>query len=348
MVEPQCNDLVSPKADARRKIIRELLTPYTTGKRDRTVIAHYARIAPGPDGLIHTEPNFIGTSTCRWSSSEYKFGKEAATNLQNLTKKVAEYDRLYRLRDCLVAPDGYWLWASDYVGAEALLAAGYQGDWKFFDILMAGRNVHAWHASLVWGFPENEVKKLHKAHYVVAKNIGYGGQYKASLWKLLETVNANAEQLGRRFTEKEVSEWYAKIAALHPWEKWWAATVQELIDNMGSTRNCFGFRRTFFIPDEEKQLKEALANYPQSTVAWLIDEALWEINETLDVEGRFEIRMQIHDEILGIVRKDLLDQYMPQVMEIMERPFMLNGREIHIPADVSYGPNWGNMKKWKR
>jgi uracil-DNA glycosylase family 4 len=345
---------------ARKSWTYLLLSPYARAKRDRTIITAYERIRPGADGRIHTRLDPIGTSTGRYASREYDVGDDdESTNMQNLTKKVAKYDPLYNARECIVAPPGWLLWAIDYSGAEALLAAAYQGDWWMYEKLLAGYDVHRWTMGLFFGLipdgltPDEQVEwcaaNLEKGDVRrnIAKNVRYAYQYKAGVWKLTETVNREVESLGiKPLTQREIEKYRNILLQVHPTAAWWAAEETNLLQE-GYTRNCLGFKRTFYYPDFEKRLKEALANYPQSTVASLITDAMIEVDRTLDELNRFEMRLQVHDEIMGLVREDLAHKYLPQVKAIMERPFRCNGRDIHIPADVSVGKNWGKMEEWK-
>jgi len=332
---------------ARKLQILEILEPYMVAKRDRTVIGHYERIEPGPDGRVRTEPNPIGTSTGRFSSSESPLDPYS-TNLQNLNKKVAQIDPVYAIRDCIIPDPGYVLWAADYAGAEALLAAAYQQDWEMYQMLLDGKDVHTWHASIFFDMPEEQVGKG-TIYRQIAKNIGYGGQYKASIWKLTETINREAEHTGVRVTQAQVETAYTRWLQLHPVEEWWENTRQELnTPPKNSLRNCFGFRRRFFAPDPEKRLKEGLAFYPQSTVASCIKRAMVRVDEELDDGQEIMQIMQIHDEIFGQVKENKVDKYMPEIVKILEEPFEIHGKEVWIPADASLGMSWGSMRAWQK
>jgi DNA polymerase-1 len=329
--------------ERKRAFVHQLLDTYFVAKRDWTIAGHYERVKPGPDGRVRTELNPIGTSRGRYSSSE-TISDEYSTNLQNLSKKVAKIDPLYAIRECIIPDPGMRLWAADYSGAEALLAAYYQEDWKFAQMMLDGQDVHIWAASHFFGVPEDQFSKEDVRRHI-AKNLNFASQYKASPWKITETINREAEHTGIRMTQAQVEVLRIKLLQIRPLERWWFKVEDELRRNNNTLTNALGFTCTFHYPDPEKRLKEALAFYPQSTVASLIDTAMERTMDELDQPGRFEVLLQVHDEIFGQVRQDLVPHYAPRIAEILEERFEVNGREVFVPADFSVGENWGTMKE---
>jgi DNA polymerase I-like protein with 3'-5' exonuclease and polymerase domains len=102
---------------------------------------------------------------------------------------------------------------------------------------------------------------------------------------------------------------------------------------------------------EDDVQREALAQTQQSTVAWMLNLAMWRVWYELD--GRLHIGSpprpgdrnrvwllgQIHDALLGQVRPGDLDT-LRRVREIMECPILIHGHAVRIRTEIAVGPSW--------
>ena len=330
----------------RKEIARTLIEPLLKAKRDHSLVKIYDRIAPGPNGRSHTTLS-PDTSTFRFSSGESDLFPNS-TNWQNIPKKVTALDPLYKARDCVIADEGHTLIAVDYSGAEAVLAAAYSRDWEFLDKLLAGADVHAEHAQLFnnvskedWdargGKSDPQLGSLRN----VAKNVTYASLYMASPFRITETINKDSHITGIRITQDEVIQARNVLLQLHPLERWWEETRLELEQTGGVTRNCFGYRRVFRDPDSHGRLKDALSNYPQSTVAWLMNQTILTLEHT-PFPG--ELLLQIHDELFFQCPTHQTEELRAIVSPLMLQPFTIKGRELYIPIEWKAGERWGIMK----
>lgn len=327
--------------DRRKAIVRDVVSPIVQAKRDRTIKSFYERVAPGPDGKIHTglSPD---TASGRLSSGEVLLF-DASTNLQNQPKKVAKLDLLYHVRDLFIPDPGMVLVAGDYSGAEAVLVAAYMQDWTFYKKLIDGADVHAEHGRLAYGTEYDNPTKTDLLRQVV-KNVTYASFYYAKVPRLQQTVNQDIEHLGIYLSQAQVADIRAVILQEHPIEVWWEDTKRLLEKSAGILRNCFGYCRTFRAVDPDKRLKEALSFFPQSTVAWLMNDALPQLHH-LNQPGKLELLLQIHDEALFQCRPELIDHLLQQATPILEKPFIIHEHQVHIPVEWAQGENWGSMKK---
>jgi len=320
----------------RRAVACGVIEPILTGLRDRKVAGTYKRLAPGMDERIHT---FLSpdTASFRFSSSDSPLYPNS-TNLQNLEKKVSKLDQLYRVRDIIMPAPGMVFLAGDYSGAEAIGCAAYSRDWTYLDKLLAGLDTHTELAIAFWG----ECDPLKRD---VAKTIKYASSYVAKVMTVTTNLNKEADQLGRYFTQEEVHGYLQTLYTLHPLQRWWREVRDELEKHDGAIRNCFGYRRTFHDPNPDNRLKDACSFLPQSTVAWLMNRAIALIFRHVDKPGARELLHQIHDELLFQCYEDEIPFIVQTATPILELPFKVHGRELHIPVEWKWSrTSWGEMK----
>lgn len=325
----------------RRAVTRAVIEPILTAKRDEKLAGDYKRMAPDPNGFVHTLllPN---TASFRLSSGGSLVFPNS-TNMQNLAKKVAKYDKLYRIRDIVRADPGMTLVCVDYKGAEALLVGAYSQDWGYVDKLLAGADTHRELASLFFDKAQADVSEVERA---IAKTLTYASFYMASVPTLTIHMNKDAHRTGVTLTQREVEQYRGIILQEHPLEAWWERTKRELARTGGILRNALGYRRIFHAPDEHKRCKDGLSFYPQSTVACLMNEAWSEIADRVVLIGNRELRHQIHDEIMMQARPDEVPDLVRTVRPLLERTFTVHERSIYIPTEWKVGEVWGTMEAY--
>jgi DNA polymerase I len=334
---------------ARKALVHAIVEPYLTAKKDQTILSQYERVAPGPDGRIRTVLSPVVTETGRLASGE-SFVDAASTNLQNLSKKEAMKDPLYRVRDCFIPDPGMVLLAIDYEKAEAFVASFESEDWFFYEALHTGKDVHKWLAALAYhGGNEKSVTKMQRQN---CKNCYYASLYRAGVSKITRTINQDAGPTGDRITEAEVAKIHAIIMKETKLQSWWDKVWVELMDPTlyGGERwleNCLGFRRMFYNPNTYQCHTEAINFFPQSTVATRMDQVIIESLDTTEEPGQCELLLQVHDELLWQVRADRAMEFAERHHAMFVRPFQSRGRSVFIPAAVSLGPRWGQLEEVK-
>jgi len=332
---------------ANREVAASVAGPVLVGLRDRKVAGSYARLTPGPDGRIRTLLS-ENTASGRLSSGESPLFKDS-TNLQNAEKKVAKLDPLYNTRDVIIADPGMVLLAGDYVGAEAFGVAAYSKDWAYLEKLYSGVDTHTELAKFFWGdLFEKATATERKLFRDIAKTIKYASSYVAKARTVCINLNKESDRLGRKFTELEVAGYLQKLYTIHPLQEWWESIRIELKRNDNVLRNCFGYRRKFHDPEPDNRLKDGSNFFPQSTVAWLMNDSLPKLYTRLHKPGVRQLLHQVHDEALWQCKPDEIPTIVKVSQEIMQRPFKVNGRELYIPVDFKMGDNWGaGMKEVK-
>lgn len=127
-----------------------------------------------------------------------------------------------------------------------------------------------------------------------------------------------------------------------------------LVGPLGNTRRFLG--RLW----EDDVQREGLAQIQQSTVAWMLNLAMWriwyEMDRRLNISSpprpsdpcRVWLLGQIHDALLGL-RRVGDDDAMRRVVGIMECPVLIGERPVRIGAEVLIGTSWrkDDMRKLK-
>jgi len=334
------------KRTERKAVVRSILTPYLTAKKDRTIESQYKRIAPAPDGVVRTVLSPVVTETGRLASGE-SFLDRFSTNLQNLSKKESYKDELYRVRDCFVSANGMSFVALDLDKAEAVIVAFESEDWAFYEALIRGEDIHTVLAAD--SFHGGNQKSVSKHERQICKNVTYASLYMAGIARITRTINADSDALGVKLTESQVEVVYKALLSAHPLEQWWANVWTELLDPdlYGGYRwleNALGFRRMFYNPDDHKLHKEAVNFPPQSTVAGVIDNAMIQAWEKWDEPGTCELLHQVHDELIFQVADDKLSLVVPELIALMETPFEARGREVYMPSGAVVGKRWDTFR----
>ena len=137
-----------------------------------------------------------------------------------------------------------------------------------------------------------------------------------------------------------------KIKGAFPGIRVWHNTIQQELIEKGSLTTPMGRRRHFWDRlKDASTLRAAIAFVPQSTIGDLLNLGLCRVYDELQEAG-VEILGQVHDAILGQCDKDKVNDLMPQVLERMHNPLMVNGRKMLIPSSVEVGDNWKDLKTW--
>lgn len=282
------------------------------------------------EGRLHTTFSQTGAATGRMSSRD--------PGLQNIPVKT-ELGR--RIRRGFVAPEGKVLLACDYSQIELRLAAMLSGDEKLTDIFVRGEDVHAAVASQVFGVPQSDVTKEMRRR---AKVINFGILYGMG-------VNALRENLGT--DRKEAQEFYTKYFETFSTLARYLEKTKETAARLGYTTTYFGRKRYFPgmkspLPFIRASAERMAINAPlQGTQADIIKIAMSRIHAIFEKKyaGRAALVLQIHDELIVELDKDLLKEVSVELKSAMENVLTraeTNGIPILVSAEA--GPNWAELE----
>lgn len=284
-------------------------------------------------GRLHTTFIQAGTTTGRMASRD--------PNLQNIPNKT---DIGREIREGFVATQGFKLVSFDYSQIELRIAAFLSNDKKLIEIFKAGADVHTAVASRVFNVPLDEVNKEMRRR---AKAINFGVMYGMG-------VNALRQQLGtdRKEAQKFYENYFQTFSGLAKYLDETRAAAARL----GYTETYFGRRRYFEGIESKISFVRAAAermaiNAPiQGTEADIIKLAMVRVDEFLrkeKIDKKVFLLLQVHDELVYEIEKDLVEKVALHIKEIMENVLSLSETKgVPIVADVSIGDNWGMMKKF--
>ena len=277
------------------------------------------------ESRVHTTFNAAATATGRLSSVN--------PNLQNIPIRT-ELGR--EIRAAFVSAPGFRLLSADYSQIELRLMAHYSQDPLLLDAYRNDRDIHTLTASEVFGVPAENMDKHVRAR---AKAVNFGIVYGISAFGL--AAQLNIPQTEAKIYIERYFERYRGVRAFID------KTIAETRTS-GSVRTLFGRMRP--IPDIESRnanqrgfAERTAVNTPlQGSAADLIKLAMIKIDRLLAEEKlRTRMVLQVHDELLFEVPEDETAIVTDLVKEAMENVIQLT---IPIAADLSFGPNWRDVK----
>lgn len=276
----------------------------------------------GKDGRIRCSYNVAGTETGRFSSSSAP--DRTGTNLQNITKD---------LRKLFLPDPGCVIVKADLKQAENMMVAYMAEDPLMIDAFETGKDIHKLVAGMI--FKKEEISKDERQ---LGKKGGHAANYMMRPKRLKEIAFEECGLVLKLTDAKGIMEAYFKA---FPMIKTWH---RKIIAELGKSRtltNPFGRTRTFLGHWGDDLFREAVAFLPQGTIADWVSQCIVAMDPILDV------RMQVHDEVVFNVMEGDVDRSCRLIKETMERPFKINGRNVVIPVEIAYGPNWGECVEWK-
>jgi DNA polymerase I len=284
------------------------------------------------DNRLHSEFLQAGTTTGRMGSIN--------PNLQNIPIKT-ELGR--NIRKAFVTEEGFELVALDYSQIELRIAAILSEDKKLTDIFKKGEDVHTGVAVRVFGVKPEEVTKTMR---IKAKTINFG---------ILYGMGVNALRANLKTDRKEAQEFYNNYFETFKELAEYLDRVKADTERKGYTETLFGRRRYFAgikspLPFIKAQAERMAINAPiQGTQADLIKIAMKKIDDYIkskNCENEAHLVLQVHDEVVYEIKKDLARDLAIKFKEIMEN--VLDEKEskgIPIVAEAHIGENWNDMKK---
>jgi DNA polymerase I-like protein with 3'-5' exonuclease and polymerase domains len=293
-----------------------------------------------PEGRYPSSFNVAAAWTSRFSSSKNPFRQGG--NLQNVAEKN---------RDIFVADPGYWLFYADLEQAESNVVAHLAGDEEYIAAHRLG-DPHTFVSRLVfpdlaWTGDLDKDKAIAKNTYMdwdkapghdirfQSKRIQHGGNYGLTPpgIAMIAHIPQNAALLMYR-------KYHSNFPGIQVWQRKEKAAIkahEPLINPLGYRVKLFGR------PDDEHTYKQGLSMKPQSTVAHLINIAMWRVDR--EMQGRAILLAQVHDALLGMVK---IGDYeaLRQILDLMAIPLDVTGadgktRRFTIGTEIAVGLNWG-------
>jgi len=279
------------------------------------------------DNRIHPHFHQLGTETGRMSCSN--------PNLQNIPVK-GEWGK--KIRSCFVPEKGFVFVSADYSQMELRIAACLSRDRKMIDFFKKGGDVHKFVASQIFNMPEDEVGDDLRSF---AKTLSFGILYGMGAWGLAERTGVSLEK-ARGF----IDEFFNDFSGIAQYVK----EVVEKVKKQGYAETLFGRKR--FLPEinsKDKRMREAAERMainmgPQGTAADILKMAMVDLKEKRVIDRKCRLLLQIHDELLFEVKKNVVEAKAREIKEIMENVIHL---EVPLVVEIKKGENWGEMGRIK-
>ncbi len=317
------------KLKGTHPIIDDVLRYRELAKLQSTYIEAIPGYVHPKTGRIHAEFNQTVAATGRLSS--------ANPNMQNIPTSETEYGK--RVRNGFVATKGYVLVAADYSQIELRIAAHIAHEKVMIDAFKKGEDIHWRTAAEMFG--EREAG----SHRRIAKVINFG---------ILYGMGANRLSDAAGISFADAREYIEKYFALYRGIAKYMEDIKEQIVKEGFVETLFGRKRffknvQFMNPRERAEAERQAINMPiQGTNADMIKIAMVQIDKLIaerygeGADAGARMLLQVHDELVFEVKKDLVDEFTAKVIPIME-----NVKKLAVPivANVSTGVRWGEMKK---
>ncbi len=322
-------------------------------------------------GRISTSYNLIGTVTGRTASGKEKHAGSSARsrksadgmNLQNLSGRDSYGVEKVTVKDIIEARPGWKIVEVDFSQIELRVAGWISRDPFFLDAYANGLDIHTLTAQVINGISPEEWMKLPKEEQKElrqkAKAINFGLLYGMSA-RGLQIYALN--EYGVEFTLEECTRIREKYFEEHIGLQPWYARQERQALRLGYVESPSGRRRHLpnmrLDPDSSRQARakynEAVRyaiNMPvQGFASDLKLMSAIEIDALLDINEAYMFG-EVHDSILFEIREDCLDKYIPQIINVMRHPKMLDvlGIEIDVPldAEAKVGQSYGTCKDYK-
>jgi DNA polymerase-1 len=227
----------------------------------------------------------------------------------------------------MFVPDpGKILIGADLSQAEARVVAWDAEDVNLMQVFTSGGDVHRKTASLILSIPEELItpdqrqsakKTVHASNYGMSK-------------RTFAMQNKIPEALAGKLQDS-----YFRA---FPMIKLWQFNVMNEVKRTRQLTNVFGRVHFFHGRYGDDLWKQAYAYKPQSTVADMMHLASHNIIARLP-DGA-DYLLQVHDAIYCQCFPEQEAEVRAIMKEEMERPIIIKGKSLSIPADFHVGKNW--------
>ncbi|MBI2582786.1 DNA polymerase I, partial [Candidatus Azambacteria bacterium] len=285
------------------------------------------------DGRIHTTYNQTGTITGRLSS--------ANPNLQNIPVRSSlgtEIRKAFR-------PEQRRVFVSfDYSQIELRIAASLSGDKTMQEAFRRGEDIHTRTAAEVFRVPARRVTPAMRR---TAKVLNFGMIYGMGPQGFAEAAGVSREE-AKAFIEAYFREF---------------SGIKRYVEEAKRFGHAFGYQET--LTGRRRPLPELFTQHPQliaqgermainmpiqGLASDFIKLAMIEVAKW--IEKRFgpvrrerraaEMILQVHDELVLEVERDILGEVTREVSRRMEEVFSLEG--VTLQVDIRAGKSWGELK----
>lgn len=334
--------LMDIAASTHDKELKEILTDIIHVRQDRNICSRFLHMGiVDVDGRIKTNWNLAGTRNGRYSTTIPWWNGVAVQTFP------------WEARDIFIPDPGHTFVGWDLEQAEARVVAVKTRDYELLDALASDIDIHIKLASeLPFNLTYEEivaicddVGKDDCDERFLAKKCRHAMNYLLTWHGLKGSINREYVDTNVGVDAAMAKVLRAKYLELSPGlETWWKEVYFEVRDKTYLT-NALGRRRNFFgrLREEQQLHRDAIAFYPQSTIADSTTLAIVEMDEKMSDDCI--VMAHMHDGGFIQVPDDEVDESVEIVRAATNRTLIIDNQELLVPSEVKVGPNWRDMEK---
>lgn len=270
---------------------------------------------------VHSTFNLTTTKTGRLSSED--------PNLQNIPVRNEDGRRI---RQAIIAQQGWKILAIDYSQVELRILAHFSEDENFIAAFNNCEDIHARTASHIFDIAIEDVSDEHRR---VAKAINFGLVYGMGEKRLAEEVG-----IERKDAKKHYKGFFAASPRIKPYfeeelEKAQENLFIETLFGRKISAKDLKANNSFIRSHAEKAAKNARI---QGTAAEIMKAVMVEVFKLLmKDEYDAEMLIQVHDELVFEVREDIAEEFAIKIKDIMENIVDL---KVPLVAEYKIADHW--------
>lgn len=288
-------------------------------RKYRKLLSTYLKEFWDSDNRCRSDMRVWGTVTGRLAAMENYRG--TGLNMQNIPPDI---------KDIFIADEGYVLLRVDKEQVESILTAYMAQDLNMIQCFLDKRDIHRLVGSMVYNIPYENLTK-DSPERGKGKTLGHSANYKVGPMTFAGIAEVPVS------TAKLLLEKYYKLFRLGIWHD----EVKERVRKDRTFKTIYGRRRTFFDRWGDRLFREAIANEPQSTACDHLNMAAVRIDRR-KIDG-MHLLLQVHDELVYLVREDIVQQSANIIMEELSVPLIIKGRTVNLPTSIQIGKDWKNV-----
>lgn len=353
--------LVKARTDQQRAVIKTI-----RGIRERRdLVSKFCDIDLDDDGRMRCHYDPAKTQTGRLSSRKF-YPTNRGANLQNIPRDT-------RVRMVFVPDDGYVFGYADLKSAESLVVAHITGDPEMLRLhspaFMNGeQDGHRFVASYLFDKPMDQINKEER---YIGKKVRHGCNYSMGWYRLMQVINAEAQQTGVSINAATAKILIAKYRQLHPYMAGWWRNVEAELWKTRTILTTAKWIEASLLPDLPAEfydgdgvwhrrphtffgrpdaiLPEAIAQNPQGTVADTLNIGLLRASRDPELTDLgYQALLQVHDAIGFQAPRSTIQAVSKRLEQLMGVQLRVDRKGIEpytfeIPVDVKIGGNWGEF-----